>query len=114
LENIKHEWKIPEQRETTHPGEHLKEILESYGINQSEFARRLGVTHCAINEIINGKRSVSPRMAQLMHGGLGISAMFWMNMQAMYDLTSKRINKKQTPKLFPEVKEYLKSREGDV
>ncbi len=71
----------------THPGEMLlEEFLKPLGVSQVEFAKHLGVGFKRINEIVNGKRSISPETAWLFSQALGTSPQFWMNLQATYDL----------------------------
>ena len=82
---------LPENRITTHPGEVLKEeFLDPLGITQVTFARHIGVPLQRVNEIIRGKRGITPETAWLVSQALGTSPQFWMNLQDAYDLTSKR------------------------
>ena len=46
-----------------HPGEVIKEEMEARNISQREFARQVNVSYTALNELLNGKRSVSPTTA---------------------------------------------------
>lgn len=77
----------------THPGEVLKEELISRGITQKRFASVVGVPYTALNEILNGKRSISTEFALLLEASLGVSADLWINMQARYNLQSARKDK---------------------
>jgi addiction module HigA family antidote len=82
---------LPENRVTTHPGEILKEeCLDPSGISQVAFARHIGVPLQRVNEIIRGKRGITPETAWLFSQALGTTPQFWMNLQNAYDLTSKR------------------------
>ena len=82
---------LPENRITTHPGEVLKEeFLDPLGITQVTFAQHIGVPLQRVNEIIRGKRGITPETAWLVSQALGTSPQFWMNLQDAYDLTSKR------------------------
>ena len=82
---------LPENRITTHPGEVLKEeFLDPLGITQVAFAHHIGVPLQRVNEIIRGKRGITPETAWLVSQALGTSPQFWMNLQDAYDLTSKR------------------------
>lgn len=56
--------------------------------SQIELARHLGVPIQQINELIRGKRGVTPDTAWLLAKAIGISPKFWMNLQVNYDLTS--------------------------
>ena len=95
---------LPKHRVSTHPGEFLyHDFLEPLGISQSAMARHIGVNSRVINEICREKRSISPRMAQLLEGALGMSAEFWMNAQAAYDLTTHRLSKSDIPEKVPQL-----------
>ena len=89
---------LPNNRISTHPGQFLYEdFLQPLGISQSALARHIGVNPRVINEICQGKRSISPKMAQLLEGALGMSAEFWMNAQGIYDLTKHRLDASEIP-----------------
>lgn len=79
--------RLPRNRPPTHPGEMLMaEFLKPLGISQSEFAVRLGVSFPRLNEIIRGKRAVTPDTALRLARVLGISADFWLGLQLDWDL----------------------------
>jgi antitoxin HigA-1 len=82
---------LPENRITTHPGEILKEeFLNPAGITQVALARHIGIPLQRVNEVIRGKRGITPQTAWLLSQALGTTPQFWMNLQDAYDLTSKR------------------------
>ena len=86
---------LPENRVTTHPGEILqKEFLAPIGITQVAFAEHIGVPLQRVNEIIRGKRGVTPETAWLFAQALGTTPQFWMNLQNAYDLTARRPDRK--------------------
>ncbi len=64
----------------------LEEFLKPLGISQSAFAIRLGVSFPRLNEIIRGKRSVTPDTALRLARALGRSADFWLGLQQDWDL----------------------------
>jgi addiction module HigA family antidote len=64
----------------------LEEFLKPLGISQSAFAVRLGVSFPRLNEIIRGKRSVTPDTALRLARVLGMSADFWLGLQQDWDL----------------------------
>ncbi len=81
------ERRLPKHRPPTHPGEMLlEEFLKPLGISQSAFAIRLGVSFPRLNEIIRGKRSVTPDTALRLARVLGMSADFWLGLQQDWDL----------------------------
>jgi addiction module HigA family antidote len=86
---------IPENRIPAHPGEVLREeFLEPLGIPQTALAAKLGIPVQRINEIVNGKRGITPETAWLFAGAFGTTPEFWMNLQAAHDLAETRPEKK--------------------
>ena len=70
-----------------HPGEVLlEEFLRPLGISQYRVAQVIGVPPRRINEIVHGKRAISPDTALRLSRALGTSDRFWMNLQTHYDL----------------------------
>ena len=79
--------RIPTHRVPTHPGEMLlEEFLKPTGINQRELSNAIKVPYQRINEIINGKRGITPSTALRLAKVFGVSADFWMNIQLRWDL----------------------------
>lgn len=79
--------RLPRERPPTHPGEMLlEEFLKPLGISQSAFAVRLGVSFPRLNEIIRGKRGVTPDTALRLARVLGMPADFWLGLQTDWDL----------------------------
>ena len=79
--------RLPTHLPPTHPGEMLREeFLVPMGITQSAFAVRLGVSFPRLNEVINGKRAVTPDTALRLARVLGMSADFWLGLQQDWDL----------------------------
>jgi addiction module HigA family antidote len=64
----------------------LEEFLKPLGVTQTAFALRLGVSYPRLNEIIRGKRSVTPDTALRLAKVLGMTADFWLNLQQDWDL----------------------------
>ena len=82
---------LPENRIPTHPGEVLLlEFLNPLEISQVAFAEHLGVPVQRINEIVRGKRGVTPETAWLFAEALGTTPEFWLNLQTNYDLVRFR------------------------
>ena len=74
-----------------HPGKVLSEIyLAEMGLNQTRLAKRCGCSPGKINEIVNGRRGISPAFAIALESALGTSAEMWVRMQAEYDLWEAR------------------------
>jgi len=79
--------RLPSHRAPTHPGEMLlEEFLKPMKLSQSEFAGHLGVSFPRLNEIIRGKRGVTPDTALRLERVLGMAADFWLGLQLDWDL----------------------------
>ncbi len=70
----------------THPGEVLKDELIYRGISQRGLAKEIGVSYSAFNEMLNGKRSLTPQLAMMMEAALGVDAAPLLAMQNEYDM----------------------------
>jgi len=82
---------IPEHRIPTHPGEILlEEFLKPAGISQVELAKHIGVPIQRVNEIVKGKRGITPETAWLLAQAFGTSAQFWVNLQTNHDLAKSQ------------------------
>ncbi|MDR2914338.1 MAG: HigA family addiction module antidote protein [Tannerella sp.] len=86
-----------------HPGELLKEELECRHIKQKEFATKFGISYTALNEILNGRRSVSTDFALLMEAALGVNADLLVRLQVSYNMQIARQDKKLIKK-FNEIR----------
>ena len=85
---------LPHNRTPTHPGEILlEEFLTPLGVTQVAFAAHLGVPVQRVNELVKGKRGVTPETAWLLSQALGTTPEFWMNLQAAHDLGRTRPSK---------------------
>jgi antitoxin HigA-1 len=82
---------LPQHRVSTHPGQDLlKEFLEPLGLTQVKLAKALNIPQNRINELIRGKRGMTPETALLLAEYFKNSAEFWMNLQTAHDLTRVR------------------------
>jgi addiction module HigA family antidote len=82
---------LPENRIPTHPGEILQEqFLEPLGLSQVALAAHLGVPVQRINEIVRGKRGVTPETAWFLSQAFNTTPEFWINLQANHDLALNR------------------------
>jgi len=68
------------------PGEILKDELDARGWTQGDFAEITGKPIQAINEILSGKKSITPETALLFSEALGTTAEFWLNLETAYRL----------------------------
>ncbi len=70
-----------------HPGEILlEEFLEPMGISQYKLSKDISVSPRRINEIVQGKRSITADTALRLSRYFGLSERFWLNLQSRYDL----------------------------
>ena len=82
------------KRLPTHPGDVLKEELESRGLSQKYYSELIGVSYTMLNEILNGKRPVTTDFALIVEASLGINPEMLINMQTRYNMAlSCRSNK---------------------
>ena len=82
---------IPTNRTATHPGIILlKEFLEPFQLSQKALAMHIGVSVQRVNEIVRGKRGITPETAWLLAGAFNTSPEFWLNLQSAYELSASR------------------------
>ncbi len=74
----------------THPGEILKDEIESRGISQRKLAEEMGVTYSVLNEILNARRPMTERTALLFEAVLGVDADPLMRLQTKYNMQTVR------------------------
>ncbi len=87
---------LPSRRRPTHPGVILMEMfLREFLMSQAEAARRMNVPVTRVNELVRGKRGVTARSALRLGRLLGTTPMFWMNLQANWDLWHARQQERQ-------------------
>jgi len=73
------------------PGETLRDEIRERGITQTELAARMGRPAKVISQIMNGKKSITAETAIQLESELdGISAMFWLRLEARYRLALAR------------------------
>ena len=79
--------RIPTHRTPTHPGEMLiEEFLKPMGLTQRELADAIHVPYQRVNEIINGRRGMTPSTALRLSKFFSVTPDFWMNLQLRWDL----------------------------
>ena len=83
--------RIPTDREPTHPGEMLlQEFLLPLGMTQRDLATGIRVPFQRVNEVVRGRRGITPSTALRLARYLGTSPDFWMNLQLRWDLYHAR------------------------
>lgn len=75
-----------------HPGETLLELINDRNITQSELAIKTGLSAAYISNVINGKKNITPSLANKLEYVLGIPEIFWLNLQTHYDAEIAKIN----------------------
>ena len=89
---------LPTNRIATHPGKVLlEEFLQPMRLSQAELARALRISTNRVNELIRGKRGITPETALVLAGYFGNTAEFWMNLQTAHDLTVARREMRKRP-----------------
>ncbi len=89
---------LPEQRTPTHPGEILaEEFLKPLDLTQVALADHIGVPVQRVNEIVRGKRGITPETAWLLSEAFETTPDFWVNLQTNYDLATRRPERQVGP-----------------
>ena len=79
--------RVPSNREPTHPGAMLLiEFLQPMGLTQRDLATAIHVPFQRVNEVVRGRRGVTPSTALRLARFLGTTPDFWMNLQLRWDL----------------------------
>jgi antitoxin HigA-1 len=79
--------RVPTDRTPTHPGEMLlEEFLNPMGLTQRQLADAIHVPYQRVNDIVNGRRGITPSTALRLAKVFGMSADFWINVQLRWDL----------------------------
>ncbi|HEX9693310.1 MAG TPA: HigA family addiction module antitoxin [Gemmatimonadales bacterium] len=79
--------RIPTHRAPTHPGEMLlEEFLNPMGLTQRELADGIRVPYQRVNELVNGRRGITPATALRLAKFFGTTPDLWMNLQLRWDL----------------------------
>jgi addiction module HigA family antidote len=68
----------------------LEEFLKPMGVSQYRLAKDIHVPPRRVNEIVHGKRAISPDTALRLSRYFGLSERFWMNLQSRYDLETEK------------------------
>lgn len=84
--------RVPKYRPPTHPGEILlEEFLIPMDLTQQQLAAAIHVPYQRINQIINGKREITPGTALRLGKFFGMTPAFWMNLQLRWDLYATQV-----------------------
>jgi addiction module HigA family antidote len=89
LEDVNRPWRRPvgvPSRKPEHPGRFLERLfLSPLGLTQGQAARLLGVSRRRLNEIVVGRRGLSPDTALRCAVAFGLDVGFWLSLQARWD-----------------------------
>ena len=97
--------RVPTDRIPTHPGEMLKhEFIIPMGLTQRELADGINVPFQRINELVNGKRGVTPSTALRLAKFFRTTPGFWMNLQLRWDLYRTQQNESRQ---LEDIKAYI-------
>ena len=78
-------------RTPMHPGHFLESrFLAPLAISQTELASALGVSRRRVNEMIRGRRAITPDTAMRLAAYFGTDPMFWMHLQLAWDMHEAR------------------------
>ena len=78
-----------------HPWEHLFDELQARKISQTKFAELTNLTIAEVNDIIKGRRNITPRIAGRFQAALHVSASFWLWLQNDWDIYCLSENKEE-------------------
>ncbi len=70
----------------THPGEVLKDEIEYRNISQRQLAEKMGIPYKALNDLLNGRRSLTTATAMMLEAALDIPADSLMRLQLKYNM----------------------------
>ena len=100
--------RVPTNRIPTHPGEMLlEEFLTPMGITQKDLADNIEVPYQRINEIVNGRRGITPSTALRLAKFFDMSPDFWMNLQLRWDLYFARQDENKVLKRIQPYQRWL-------
>lgn len=80
--------------EPTHPGELLGDELAARGLTQRKFADTIGISYSVLNEVIRGKRPITPELAFKIEAATGTKAYIWVELQTQYNYWITKKSKK--------------------
>ena len=70
----------------THPGEVLKDEIEYRKISQRKLAQQMGISYKVLNELLNGRRSLTTTTAMMFEAALDVPADSLMRLQLKYNM----------------------------
>ena len=90
-----------------HPGETLASVIEEHGLTQSRLASLMGRPTQVINEIVRGKKNITPETATGLERVFDVPATFWISLQSRHDITlAKCAERAKWRQQFPLLKDF--------
>jgi len=81
---------MPRRLPPIHPGEHVREFMDDFGLTMNQLAKALHVSPNRITAIIHGTRGITAETAMRLARYFGTSVQMWMNLQARYEMEVAR------------------------
>lgn len=81
---------MPKRLSPIHPGEHVKEFMDDFGLTMNQLAKALHVPPNRITAIVKGTRGITAETAMRLARYFGTSVQMWMNLQARYEMEIAR------------------------
>jgi addiction module HigA family antidote len=81
---------MPKRLAPIHPGEHVKEFMDDFGLTMNQLAKALHVSPNRVTAIVHGTRGITAETAMRLARYFGTSVEMWMNMQAHYEMEVAR------------------------
>nr|VFJ91760.1 MAG: addiction module antidote protein, HigA family [Candidatus Kentron sp. LFY]VFJ98776.1 MAG: addiction module antidote protein, HigA family [Candidatus Kentron sp. LFY]VFK18921.1 MAG: addiction module antidote protein, HigA family [Candidatus Kentron sp. LFY] len=104
--------RVPTNRTPIHPGEMLvEEFLIPMRITQRDLANAIHVPYQRVNELVNGKRGITPSTALRLGRFFGVSADFWLNLQIRWDLHKAQSAERADLETIEDYRHLRKSRD---
>ncbi len=100
-------YKMLDNKIAFHPGYYIEEYIETLGLTQEDFAKRLGTTPKNISLLIRGEQSLSVDIASKLSRMIGTSVKYWLNIQSEYDSLIEEYKNQEEVKSELEVLKYL-------
>ena len=89
----------------THPGEVLKDEIAYRGISQRELANRMGMSYKVLNDLLNGRRSLTATTAMMFEAALDVPSESLMRLQLKYNMQLAR-NDKPLMERLKQIRKY--------
>lgn len=94
------------------PGELLLEELEARGIEEGEFAQRIGITSEDMDRLFVGEKAITQDIADAIERELGISAYMWVRMEASYQRVLAHLKEREITSQSVELAELAHDSDG--